>query len=415
MASTLRLRAGWALAAVIAIAACSAEPEAPLPLEPELRLLPISYDELDGWQQDDPAAALGAFRRSCARLASQPDSRTMARDPAMAQVAGTLAAWRGACGAAAGAAPDQARAFFEDWFQPYRVTDRDQPDGLFTGYYEPLLYGSRRYGGAYTVPLYRAPDDLVLIDLGLFKPDLAGREIAGRIDGKRFVPYYGRAEIDDGALQGRGLELVWVDDPVATFFLQIQGSGQIELDDGARIRVGYDGQNGHQYHAIGRDLVAQGALTLEEVSLQSIRDWLIAHPAQAREIMARNASYVFFRERPELDPVRRPDRCPGRAADRRPLARRRPALHSARRADLARDHGAVAGGRRPAAAPPDRPGQRRCGQGAGAWRCLLGHGAARRGDRRPHEEPGPLRDAAPQGGGADQLAGRVESTQAKMR
>jgi membrane-bound lytic murein transglycosylase A len=303
MASTLRLRAGWALAAVIAIAACSAEPEAPLPLEPELRLLPISYDELDGWQQDDPAAALGAFRRSCARLASQPDSRTMARDPAMAQVAGTLAAWRGACGAAAGAAPDQARAFFEDWFQPYRVTDRDQPDGLFTGYYEPLLYGSRRYGGAYTVPLYRAPDDLVLIDLGLFKPDLAGREIAGRIDGKRFVPYYGRAEIDDGALQGRGLELVWVDDPVATFFLQIQGSGQIELDDGARIRVGYDGQNGHQYHAIGRDLVAQGALTLEEVSLQSIRDWLVAHPAQAREIMARNASYVFFRERPELDPA----------------------------------------------------------------------------------------------------------------
>lgn len=303
MASTLRWRAGWVLAAVIAIAGCSAEPEAPLPLEPELRLDPISFDDLDGWQQDDPAAALGAFRRSCARLASQPDSRAMAKDPAMAQVAGTLAAWRGACGAAAEAAPDQARGFFEDWFQPYRVTDRDQPDGLFTGYYEPLLYGSRRYGGAYTVPLYRAPDDLVLIDLGLFKPDLAGREIAGRIAGKRFVPYYGRAEIDDGALQGRGLELVWVDDPVATFFLQIQGSGQIELDDGARIRVGYAGQNGHQYRAIGRDLMAQGALTLEEVSLQSIRDWLIAHPAQAREIMARNASYVFFRERPELDPA----------------------------------------------------------------------------------------------------------------
>jgi membrane-bound lytic murein transglycosylase A len=181
------------------------------------------------------------------------------------------------------------------------VTDRDRPDGLFTGYYEPLLRGSRRYGGAYTVPLYRAPDDLVLIDLGLFKPDLAGREIAGRIDGRQFVPYFGRAEIDAGALEGRGLELVWVDDAIDTFFLQIQGSGQVELDDGARIRVGYDGQNGHQYRAIGRDLVAQGALTLEEVSLQSIRDWLIAHPAEAREIMARNASYVFFRERPELD------------------------------------------------------------------------------------------------------------------
>jgi peptidoglycan lytic transglycosylase A len=302
-ASILRLRLGCALAAVIAIAGCSAEPEAPLPLEAELRLHPISYDELDGWQQDDPAAALGAFRRSCVRLASQPDARAMANDPAMAQVAGTLAAWRGVCDAAAQAPPNQARAFFEDWFQPYRVTDRDRPDGLFTGYYEPLLFGSRRYGGAYTVPIYRAPDDLVLIDLGLFKPDLAGREIAGRIDGKRFVPYFGRAEIDAGALDGRGLELAWVDDPVATFFLQIQGSGQIELDDGARIRVGYDGQNGHQYHAIGRDLVDKGALTLEEVSLQSIRDWLIAHPAEARETMARNASYVFFRERPELDPA----------------------------------------------------------------------------------------------------------------
>jgi membrane-bound lytic murein transglycosylase A len=294
---------GPALAALIALAGCSAEPEAPLPLEPELRLHPVSFDDLNGWRQDDPAAALAAFGRSCDRLAGQPDSLVMARDPAMAQAAGTLWAWRGACAAAAVATPDQAHAFFEEWFQPYRVTDRGRPDGLFTGYYEPLLYGSRHYGGAYTVPLYRAPDDLIEIDLGQFKPDLAGREIAGRIDGTRFVPYFGRAEIDAGALAGRGLELVWVDDPVDKFFLQIQGSGQIELDDGARIRVGYAGQNGHQYHAIGRDLVAQGVLTLEEVSLQSIRDWLIAHPVEARAIMARNASYVFFRERPELDPA----------------------------------------------------------------------------------------------------------------
>jgi membrane-bound lytic murein transglycosylase A len=269
-----------------------------------LQLRPIAFDQLEGWQQDDPSAALGAFRRSCARLAGLPDARAMADDPTMAQLAGTLGAWRGACAAAAApASPDQARAFFEDWFQPFAVTDRDQALGLFTGYYEPLLHGSRRFGGPFTVPLYRAPDDLIQVDLGSFKPDLAGQTIAGRIDGGQLVPYYERAEIDGGALTGRDLELVWVDDPVATFFLQIQGSGQVQLDDGERIRLGYAGQNGHRYRAIGRDLVELGAMSLEEVSLQTIRDWLIAHPQQARQVMARNASYVFFRERPELDPA----------------------------------------------------------------------------------------------------------------
>ena len=294
-----------ALVLVLGLGACGAEPETSvLPSEPALRLQPIAFAEIEGWQQDDPSAALAAFRRSCARLASRPDAQPMAGDPAMAPLAGTLEAWRGACAAAAGpASPDQARAFFEDWFQPYLMTDRDQPLGLFTGYYEPLLHGSRRFGGAYTVPLYRAPDDMIRVDLGRFKPELAGQAITGRVDGSQFVPYFARAEIDAGALDGRGLELVWVDDPIAKFFLQIQGSGQVQLDDGARIRIGYADQNGHQYRAIGRDLVALGAMPLEEVSLQSIRDWLIAHPEQAATIMARNDSYVFFEERPELDPA----------------------------------------------------------------------------------------------------------------
>lgn len=292
------------LGLLLALAACGVEPEAPiLPSEPALRLQAISFAELEGWQQDDPGAALEAFQRSCARLATRPDAQRMADDPAMVPLAGSLDAWRGACGAADDAPPNQAHAFFEDWFQPYLVTDRDEAQGLFTGYYEPLLHGSRRLGGAYTVPLYRAPDDLIRVDLGRFKPELSGQAIAGRVDGSQFVPYYARAEIDAGALEGRDLELVWVDDPIDKFFLQIQGSGQIQLDDGARIRVGYAGQNGHQYHAIGRDLVALGAMTIDEVSLQSIRDWLIAHPEQADAIMARNGSYVFFRERPELDPA----------------------------------------------------------------------------------------------------------------
>jgi membrane-bound lytic murein transglycosylase A len=294
-----------ALGLLVALGACSAGPQAPS--EPALQLEAISFVELEGWEQDDPSVALDAFRRSCAKLAAEPDTLRMAADPAIAPLAGTVEGWRGACGAAAEPASlDGARTFFEDWFQPYLATDRGQPLGLFTGYYEPLLHGSRRFGGAYTVPLYRAPDDLIRVDLGRFKPELAGQAITGRVDGQQFVPYFARAEIDAGALEGRDLELVWVDDPIGRFFLQIQGSGQIQLDDGARIRIGYAGQNGHQYHAIGRDLVALGAMTTEEVSLQSIRDWLIAHPEQADAIMARNGSYVFFRERPELDPAEGP-------------------------------------------------------------------------------------------------------------
>jgi membrane-bound lytic murein transglycosylase A len=294
-----------ALGLLVALGACSAGPQAPS--EPALQLEAISFVELEGWEQDDPSVALDAFRRSCAKLAAEPDTLRMAADPAIAPLAGTVEGWRGACGAAAEPASlDGARTFFEDWFQPYLATDRGQPLGLFTGYYEPLLHGSRRFGGAYTVPLYRAPDDLIRVDLGRFKPELAGQAITGRVDGQQFVPYFARAEIDAGALEGRDLELVWVDDPIGRFFLQIQGSGQIQLDDGARIRIGYAGQNGHQYHAIGRDLVALGAMTIEEVSLQSIRDWLIAHPEQADAIMARNGSYVFFRERPELDPAEGP-------------------------------------------------------------------------------------------------------------
>jgi membrane-bound lytic murein transglycosylase A len=296
-------RARWAVPALgLMLAACGTEPEAP-PSEPLLRLEPVTFDAIDGWPQDDPSAALVAFRRSCAQLATRPDAAPMAADPAMAPLAGTLQAWRGACAAAADpASPDQARAFFEDWFQPYLVTDREAASGLFTGYYEPLLHGSRRFGEPYTVPLYRAPDDLIRVDLGRFKPELAGQAITGRVEDGEFVPYYARAEIDAGALAGRGLELVWVDDQVAKFFLQIQGSGQIQLDDGASIRVGYGGQNGHRYYAIGRELVARGAMTLDEVSLQSIRDWLIAHPEQAAAVMARNDSYVFFDERTELGP-----------------------------------------------------------------------------------------------------------------
>jgi membrane-bound lytic murein transglycosylase A len=297
-------RRSWFLLACLVLAACAAERrvEAPAPEpEPSFGLRPVSFDQLSGWRADDPSEALSAFRRSCARLDLSGVAPPMAADPRF----GDTGDWRSICADAAAVTPgsaDRARDFFEDQFSPYLVVDGNDPDGLFTGYYEPLLHGSRHFGGAYTVPLHRPPDDLVRVDLARFNPDLAGYAIYGRVRGGEFVPYHARADIESGALANRGLELLWVDDPIDKFFLQVQGSGQVRLDDGSLMRVGYASQNGHPYHAIGRDLIEIGTLSREEVSLPSIKAWLAAHPSDARLIMARNRSYIFFEERPGLAP-----------------------------------------------------------------------------------------------------------------
>ncbi len=167
---------------------------------------------------------------------------------------------------------------------------------MFTGYYEPLLDGSRQRSERFDVPLYRKPDDIIEIDLERFHDRFEGQTISGRLTADSFEPYYERAEIAAGALTGRGLEVVWVDDAVEAFFLHIQGSGRVRLAEGGEMRVGYAGQNGRPYYAIGRELVARGEMTLEQVSLQSIRAWLAAHPSEAHAVMAVNPSYIFFRQ-----------------------------------------------------------------------------------------------------------------------
>lgn len=292
-------------ALVAALSACGSDTPEP-PREPRLVLQGTSFERLEGWRSDDQSPALDAFLRSCRVLERRPDRESFGSSAAMAPAMGQVGDWRPVCRAAAelpmpiGAA--SARAFFERWFVPLTLTDDDRETGLFTGYYEPLLHGARRYGGRYTMPLYKLPDDLVEIDLARFDPDLAGRRLAGRVVGGEVVPYHSRAEIDAGVLEARGLELLWVDDPVDTFFLQVQGSGQVQLEDGRRIRVGYAGQNGHGYRAIGRDLIELGELRPEEVSMQSIRTWLTANPERAPWLMAQNPSYVFFKEQMGLEP-----------------------------------------------------------------------------------------------------------------
>jgi membrane-bound lytic murein transglycosylase A len=230
--------------------------------------------------------ALPALKASCAAFAAAPPGRAVGPDPQF----GTVADWGDACARIA-ALPagdnEAARTAFESSFRAFRATNRGKPAGLVTGYYEPELRGARAPSGRFRVPLYRTPPDLVTVDLGLFRPAFAGERIAGRLDGTALKPYARRAEIERGALAGRGLELLWIDDAADAFFLHIQGSG--------RVRVGYAGGNGHVYTAIGRELVRRGVMAPEDVSMQSLRAWLASNPGEAQALMEVNDSYVFFR------------------------------------------------------------------------------------------------------------------------
>ena len=242
-----------------------------------------SWSDLPGWREDDAALAWDAFLRSCGAI-------------------GSNMGWQGVCDAAQALAnPDRqlARNFFEAHFKPYRVVDAEGYDeGLITGYYEPLLRGSRTPDSRYRYPVYGVPDDLLIIDLAKLYPELQGKRLRGRVEGRRVVPYYDRAQIERGSAALAGKELVWVDDPIELFFLQIQGSGRVVLDTGEILRLGYADHNGYPYHSIGKQLVDQGDLPLERASMQGIKEWARRNPGRVRELLDHNASYVFFRELP---------------------------------------------------------------------------------------------------------------------
>ncbi len=278
----------WAL--LVLLAACTG----PKPqVSPLLRLTRSDFSVLPGWKDTRLEAALASFQRGCILLAQKPDAAPMGG----AGYAGTVADWRGACAAAQKTVQGDARVFFENNFVPYEI----EGEALFTGYYEPEIHGRRIQGGAFQTPVYGLPDDLVRADLGLFNPKLQGEHISGRLDGHRLIPYATRADINAKAPPAR--VLFYTDDPVAFFFLQIQGSGRVVFEDGSTARIAYAGENGQAYTAIGRTLIADGSLKREEVSLQSIRAWLIAHPDRAQSVMETDKSYIFFQERPVGDPA----------------------------------------------------------------------------------------------------------------
>jgi membrane-bound lytic murein transglycosylase A len=280
------------LCALFALAGC--ETTKPQPAKPPIAVKPspagtagmlrqAAWQDLPQWQDDDPAAAWEPFLTSCRALAAQE-------------------AWREVCAAAqSNPNPDreQARRFFELNFTPYQVTYTDgAEEGLITGYYEPLLRGSRKPSARFRFPLYGVPDDLLVVDLSEVYPELKSMRLRGRLEGRRIVPYYDRSQIELGQAPLTGREIVWVDDAIELFFLQIQGSGRITLDNGAVLRVGYAEQNGHPFRSIGRLLVERGELPLEKASMQGIQAWARANPAKLTALLNYNASYVFFRELP---------------------------------------------------------------------------------------------------------------------
>ena len=228
-----------------------------------------------------------AFRMSC---------------KALVQRAHTQATWQGPCAASEEIAESDAtavRLFFERNFTPYRVSQTDGiGEGLITGYYEPLLAGSRVASSAFPAPLYAPPDDLLVVELADLYPELKGKRVRARLDGRRVVPYWTRAEIDAGKARIDGKVLVNVSDPVDAFFLQIQGSGRVQLAEGGVMRVGYADQNGQPFRSVARVLIDRGELTLGEASMQGIREWGRRNPDKLSALLDENPSYVFFREVP---------------------------------------------------------------------------------------------------------------------
>ena len=205
-----------------------------------------------------------------------------------------------------GPTANEVRSFFQQYFDPYRVLNPTSSlganNGLVTGYYEPLLFGSRTPSERFVAPLYATPPDLLIVDLASLYPELKGKRVRGRLEGNRVVPYYTRAELPtDPAIRGK--EIVYIDGALDAFMLQVQGSGRVQLPGGDTIRLQYADQNGHPFRSIGRYLVDKGALTLDQATMPGIRAWLAANPSRLNEVLNANPSVVFFTESPLDDPA----------------------------------------------------------------------------------------------------------------
>ena len=259
--------------------ACSCPPiEVTKPAEKPLQ--PGAWIDLPGWGADDLTPAFDAFVASCKTLERQ-------------------ALWNSVCLSARSADRSNLRSWFEAQMQPWQLVNADgSREGLITGYYEPVIKGSRKQNKEFQFPAFGVPDDLIVVDLADLYPELKSMRLRGRLEGRKLVPYYSRAEWTKQVSRRSGDVLLWAHDAVELFFLQIQGSGQVDLDGGQRIRISYADQNGHPYKAIGRWLAEQGEMKLEQTSMQGIKAWAATNPKRLHELLNANPSMVFFREVP---------------------------------------------------------------------------------------------------------------------
>ncbi|MDH5631375.1 MAG: MltA domain-containing protein [Gammaproteobacteria bacterium] len=272
LVSRFRFRLVWTAASVLWLQACVTLP------------VTVPVSTLPGWQEDDPAAAWPALQSSCnsSAVRSSPEWAQLCSEVVLIGEVNT----------------ETARAFFESRFVARAITTEEgNAEGLITGYYEPILSGSRKRSKRYRFPIYSTPDDLLRVDLSSLFPELANRPVRARLDGNRVVPYYSRRQIENGHRSLRDKVLLWVDNAVDVFFLHIQGSGRVRLDTGDEIAIGYADQNGHPYQSIGAQLIRWGELERENVNMYSIRQWIENNPDRAMQLLHSNPSYIFFDER----------------------------------------------------------------------------------------------------------------------
>ena len=251
-------------------------------------LKPANWADLPGWADDQALAeATPALLQSCSALGKKPG-------------------WQDACNAIKNLSdadrnnPSTLRAYYQKFYKPYQLVQNDgATNGLFTGYYEPLLQGAKERNHKAKYPIYGVPANLLTIELGDLFPELKGKRVRGRLtDNNKVVPYWTRGEIEDDPARLHAKTLAWVDDPIELFFLQIQGSGRIQMPDGSRQRIGYADQNGQPYKSIGTVLIQRGDLTSDKASMQGIQSWARNNPSKVQSLLNENPSYVFFRNLP---------------------------------------------------------------------------------------------------------------------
>jgi len=294
----MKCKQGWWLGLFVLsvlLAACKTAPVVTAPVvattpsavvvsPPTPLFSPSKWEMLPEWTTLDLTPSWAALLQSCRVLKAKPQWQAVCAGTELVDKNDSVAQ----------------RSFYEDKLTPFQVFNPDGSEqGVITGYYEPLLKGSRFKSARFRYPLYAAPDDMLEIDLGDAYPQLKGQRLRGRLSGKRVIPYYKRAEIDAGTDGLKGRELFWVENAVELFFLQIQGSGRIELVDGRQIKVGYADQNGQPYVSIGKKLIEMGEMKLEDASMQGIKAWGEKNPNKLMALLELNPSYVFFRELPE--------------------------------------------------------------------------------------------------------------------